>query len=301
MTARALIERRVRGLGSSSVTDLLDVATDRGWLSPRTTRLVKAVAVPVVVVVALLWVAVAVLRSGGLPQPHVYAEFVDPARGSYVDVQLDRSASSYGTFSAMLPGEGRVWPKARVSATTGSGSVTLLRYDGVGYRDPNRHAGVDPTGPPAPGAMPIQVVPLRLAAQVDTAAHTAVVDVWVDGVHHRVGPAGQPGGADSVASDFLTGVRMGDWEGVYALESAAMRNGSKLREFSSAMSGAGGASRITRAVATGPLTHTRTDAGVSYAQVPVALAYRSDQGTTSMHATLVLVVDGGSWKVLSLE
>ena len=61
-------------------------------------------------IAVLLLLVTAVYRAGGAAAPSAYAEFVDPSSGSYLDVQLDSSRTSYGAFSAVVPGLGRVWP-----------------------------------------------------------------------------------------------------------------------------------------------------------------------------------------------
>src|SRR4051812_18420931 len=116
------------------MAELLDVATRRGWIHPGTARAMKIAGVPVLVLGALVWLVVAVLRGGGTGPPPVYAEFVDASSSSYLDVQLDRSKTSYGALSAVVPGEGRVWPAARVEARQRNPRVVELHYEGVGYR-----------------------------------------------------------------------------------------------------------------------------------------------------------------------
>ena len=100
-------------LPRAGAAELLDVATRRGWVDARTARVARTAGVPLVVLVVLVWLVVSVLRAGGAAEPPVFAEFVDPATSSYIDVQLDDTTKSYGTFSALLPGQGRDRPIQR--------------------------------------------------------------------------------------------------------------------------------------------------------------------------------------------
>jgi len=287
-------------LPRAGAAELLDVATRRGWVDARTARVARTAGVPLVVLVVLVWLVVSVLRAGGASQPPVFAEFVDPASSSYLDVQLDSSTNSYGSFSALLPGQGRVWPKGRVQTQQRDGGVLELRYDGPGYQDPNAQPGGGddaPVGQPPPP----QVVPVRLVGQVDAARHVASVDVWVNGERHRIASSGQVSGAEGVVEDFLTAVRTGNWNKLYAIESPYMRNGSKRATFVTDLSNGGAVTTISDARTTGPTVRSTTDAGVSYARTPIRLTYGDGAGATHVEATLVLAVDSGSWKVLGIE
>jgi hypothetical protein len=291
-------------LPRAGAAELLDVATRRGWIDARTARVARTTGVPVVVLVVLVWLVVSVLRAGGAGPPPVFAEFVDVSSSSYIDVQLDSSAKSYGTFSAVLPGQGRVWPKGRVQAEQRDGGVVELRYDGPGYQDPNaRPGGVDdaPAGPAGQKPPPPQVVPVRLAGQVDAARHVASVDVWVNGERHRIASSGQVSGAEGVVEDFLVAMRTGNWNKLYTIESPYMRNGSKRATFASDLANGGAVTTITEARTTGPTVRSTTDAGVSYARTPIRLTYGEGAGATKVEAILVLAVDAGSWKVLGIE
>jgi hypothetical protein len=288
-------------LPRAGAAELLDVATRRGWIDARTARVAGTAGVPVVVLVVLVWLVVSVLRAGGAGQPPLFAEFVDPASGSYIDVQLDSSTKSYGSFSALLPGQGRVWPKGRVQTEQRDGGVVELRYDGPGYQDPNAQPGGADEAPAGQRPPPPQVVPVRLAGQVDAARHVASVDVWVDGERHRIASTGQVSGAEGVVEDFLTAMRTGNWNKLYTIESPYMRNGSKRATFVTDLANGGAVTTISDARALGPTVRSATDAGVSYARTPIRLTYGEGAGATKVEATLVLAIDAGSWKVLGIE
>jgi len=283
----------------ASPAELLDAAVRRGWLTPRRARAVAIAGVPVLVLGALAWLVTSVVRTGGAAEPAVFAEFVDPAANSYLDVQLDRSATSFGAFSAVVPGVGRVWPTARVAASPAPGGGVELRYDGAGHRDPQTQPG-DRYEQPRPQSPP-DAVRLRLVGQVDAARHVASVDVWVDGDRHHIGSAGQPSGAQDVVHDFLRAVLARDWDEVYSLETPFMRNGSKRADFVRDMPNAGAVTNVSAARPVGPTTYSRTPAGVVYARTPVRLTYAGGTAMTDVDATVVLVVEGGAWSVLSLE
>jgi hypothetical protein len=260
----------------------------------------KIAAVPVLALGALVWVVVAVFRAGGSGPPQAYAEFVDPSSSSYLDVQLDRRTTSYGTFSAVVPGVGRVWPAARVEARQQNPRVVELRYEGVGYRDPQMRLGSLPGEPPQ-GRSTRQVVQLRLVGQVDAASHVASVDVWVNGDRHHIASAGQVRGAEAVVYDFLAALRTRDWDKLYGIEAAYMRNGIRRGDFVTEMANAGAVTCISGAETIGSTTYSTTQAAVSYARTRIRLTYGTCAATARVDATLVLVVDRGTWKVLSVE
>lgn len=255
---------------------------------------------PVLVLGTLVWLAVTVLRAGGSGPPPAYAEFVDPSSSSYLDVQLDRSSTSYGRFSAVVSGEQRVWPAGHVEAgQQHDGAVVELRYAGVGYREVPVPGGA----PADPGARPIppEKVSLRLVGQVDPARHVASVDVFVNGTGHHIRSPGAVGGANGVVNDFLTALTTRNWDELYRIEAASMRTGVKRNDFLTAMATGGAVTCISRAEAISSTTVSTSPAGISYARTPVRITYGQCAGATSLQTTLVLVVDGGSWKALSLE
>jgi hypothetical protein len=288
-------------LPRAGAAELLDVATRRGWVDARTARAARIAGAPVIVLVVLVWLVVSVLRAGGAGQPPVFAEFVDASNSSYLDVQLDSSTKSYGSFSALLPGQGRVWPKGRVQTQQRDDGVVELRYDGSGYQDPNAQPGAGEEAPAGFRPPPPEVVPVRLAGQVDPARHVATVDVWVNGERHRIASAGQVSGAEGVVEDFLTAMRTGNWNKLYTIESSYMRNGSKRGTFVTDLSNGGAVTTISDARTVGPTERTTTDAGISYARTPIRLTYGEGAEATKVEATLVLAVDAGSWKVLGVE
>jgi hypothetical protein len=261
---------------------------------------VKIAGVPVLALGALVWLVVAVLRGGGTGPPPVYAEFVDPSSSSYLDVQLDRSTTSYGAFSAVLPGEGRIWPAARVEARQRNPPLVELHYQGAGYRDPQAQPGGLPEDP-SQRQPPPQVVQVRLVGQVDAAGHSASVDVWVNGARHHIGSPGQVRGAEEVVDDFLAALQTRDWDKLYNIEAGYAHTGTKRSDFVTEMADAGAVTCISGAETTGSTTYSTTQAGVSYARTPIRLTYGPCAATARVDAALVLVVDGGTWKVLSLQ
>jgi hypothetical protein len=96
-------------------------------------------------------------------------------------------------------------------------------------------------------------------------------------------------------------MRTGDWNRLYDVESSYMRNGSKRPDFVTELSNGGAVTTISDARTVGPSEYSTTDAGVSYLRTPIRLTYGDGPGATKVHATLVLAVDAGSWKVLGLE
>jgi hypothetical protein len=267
---------------------------------PRAERVLRVAGVPLIVVGVLAWLAVTVLRAGSAGDPAAYAEYVDPATGSYIDVQLDDASPTFGTFSVVVPGAGRVWPvpDADVDTSRGPGGTVELRYDGPGLRDPQVQPRV-PYDPPREQTEP-QEVQLRLAAQVDTERQVATVEVWVDGDRQRLQGSAPLTGARPVVEDFLEAVRAGDWDRVYTLESMFMRNGSKRGDFVVNLANAGAITSVSAARPTGE-TEYSTRAGASYARTPIRLTYGTGPDAPSVDATLVLALTGGRWSVLSVE
>jgi hypothetical protein len=237
-------------------------------------------------------VLVAEVRYGDTAQPQPTAEFVSASGNSYLDVQLNASDRSFGSFSARVRGEGRVWPADPVEATRTSAGGVELHYDGMGYLDAGPRA--DGTRPPR------QLVRLLLDGQVGMTDHTASVDLWVDGTHLTIVSPGETIGAEAVVSQFLAAVSTHDWTWVYALSDRYMRNGVPLTEFVTNV-GAGAASRITEVTPVGPLTHSTSKTGASFARIPIRLTYGTGTATTTVRAVLVLVLDGGAWRVFSVQ
>lgn len=277
--------------------ELLDAAVGRGWIRSDRARLLRVAGAPVLVVAVLLWLAVAVFRAGGAADPSAYAEFVDPSTGAYLDVQLDTSKTSFGAFSAVVEGEGRVWPEDPVETADAADGIVELRYDGAGLADRRVEPGGRNDQRRAQEPAPVR---LRLVGQVDPGRHAASVDVWVNGRQHHIASAGQPDGAQAVVDGFLTALRTQDWNTLYSLETASMRNGSKRGDLVTGLTNGGVITEITGARATGPTVFTDRG-GTTYGRTPVRLTYGSGPDRTMVDASLVVVVDGGSWGVLTLE
>jgi len=261
---------------------------------------VEIAAVPVLVLGALVWLVLILFRTGGVGPPPVYAEFIDPSSNSYLDVQLNRAMTSYGAFSAVLRGEGRVWPGGRVDATQHDGRVVELRDEGVGYRDPR----VQPSGQPVDpqdSRRPHQTVQLRVVGQVDPTSHTASVDLVVNGATHHIASVGGVGDAGEVVDDYLGALVTQNWNQLYRLETPSMRMWNTRKDYLAAMTNGGAVTCIRHAEAINSTTYDTTPAGVSFARTPIRLSYGPCASSTRLEATLVLVVDGGSWKALSLE
>lgn len=279
-------------------TQLLDAAVRKGWIGPAGARAVGLAGVPVLVLAVLVWLVITVFRAGGAGAPAPNAEFVDGANGSYLDVRLDTSKQNYGSFAAVISGQGRVWPKGRVSASQGSGDAIELRYEGDGLRDPRVKPG-SRDEPSRPLKRP-QAVRLRLAGQLNPARHIALIDVWVNDEEYRITSAGEPRGAQAVVDDFLQAIRTHDWQTLYGVETSYMHNGSTRAQFVSAMPNAGVITTATAARATGPTTFYDRS-GASLARTPIRLTYGRGRDATSTDATVVCAVADGAWGVLTLE
>ena len=269
------------------------------WTGSRRADAIRIAAVPVLVLGVLLWMVVAVLRAGSSNGPLLYAEFVDPAGSAYLDVQLAEEATSYGAVSAVVPRQGRVWPVTRVAITPLPSGEVQLSYDGAGYRD--RQVRADTRDEKVPPRKSTDRIQLRLSGRVDPARHTATVDLWVDGAPSRIRSTGIPAGAQYLVDEFLTAVRGRNWNAVYDMETASMRNGSKRGTFVTDMANAGVITTLRAARTTGPTTFSTSAAGVSLARTPIRMTYADGATTTSVDATLVLAVDGGSWGIQAVE
>jgi hypothetical protein len=184
-----------------------------------------------------------------------------------------------------------------VDATPRDEGVVDLRYEGVGYQD---LVATPPEDSPQPRPKP-QKVHLRLAGHVDAGRHVSSVDLAVNGDRHHIASAGQVSGAQAVVDDFLEAAVTPDWNKLYSIEAGYTHNGAKRSDFVTGMANDGAVTCIRKAEATGPMTYDNTPAGVSYARTPIRLSYGSCTAIPRVDTTLVLVVDGGSWKLLSLE
>jgi hypothetical protein len=259
---------------------------------------VRVRVVPALVLVALAALVLTVLRAGGAAPPSAYAEFVDTSGRSYIDVQLNAEATSYGAFAAVLPAEGRVWPTERVDVQQGPGDMLTVRYDGEGKRDPGVQPGMrymPKKTDPAP-----ETVALRLSGQVDPAGERAEVDVWVDGVQHRISAQRRPDGDQAALQQLLRALSTQDFDRLYTLSSAGMRNGSTRSSYTTDLANAGVINDVTAARATGPTTYT-VRYGTRYARTPVRFTYGSGADARDVDATLVLVLADGTWSLLTVE
>ena len=273
-------------------------AARRLRLEPAAARVVRVRVVPALVLLALVGIVLSVLRAGGAAPPSAYAEFVDRAGTSYVDVQLNPAATSYGAFAAVLPGEGRVWPTERVTVEQGPGGMLTLQYDGEGERDPRVQPG-QRYMPKKTDPEPV-TIGLRLSGQVDPAGERAEVDIWVDGARHRISADGRPGGDQAALQQLLRALSTQDFDALYTLSSSSMRNGSTRADYVPALRNAGVINDITAARATAPTTRT-VRYGSEYARTPVRLTYGSGADARDLDATLVLVLADGTWSLLTVE
>ncbi len=273
-------------------------AARRLRLEPAAARVLRVRVVPALVLVALVGLVLTVLQAGGAAPPSAYAEFVDRTGRSYLDVQLNPDATSYGAFAAVLPGEGRVWPTERVSVQQGPGDMVTLQYDGEGKRD----AGVQPGMrymPKRTDPKPEEVA-LRLVGQVDPAGERADVEIWVDGVRHELTADRRPGGDQVALQQLLRALATQDFDTLYTLSSAGMRNGSTRSSYTRDLANAGVINDVTAARATAPTTYT-VRYGTRYARTPLRLTYGSGADATDVDATLVLVLADGTWSLLTVE
>ena len=253
---------------------------------------------PALVLVALVGLVLTVLRAGGAAPPTAYAEFVDRAGTSYIDVQLNSEATSYGAFAAVLPGEGRVWPTERVKVQQGPGDMLTLQYDGEGLRDARVQPGLcymPKKADPAP-----EEVALRLTGQVDPGGERAELSVWVDGVPHRVSTDRRPGGDQDALQRLLRALSTQDFDTLYTLSSTGMRNGSTRSDYTTALPNAGVINDVTAARATAPSSST-VKHGTRYVRTPIRLTYGSGADARDVDATLVLVLADGTWSLLTVE
>ncbi len=273
-------------------------AARRLRLQPAAARVVRVRVVPALVLVALAALVFSVLRAGGAAPPSAYAEFVDSSGRSYIDVQLNDEASSYGAFAAVLPGSGRVWPTERVTVQQGPGDMLTIRYDGEGKRDPRVQPGMRYM--PRRTDPPPDVVGLRLAGQVDPAGERAEVDVWVDGVQHRIVSQRRPDGDQAALQQVLRALSTQDFDTLYTLSSAGMRNGSTRASWTKDLANGGVINDVTAVRATAPTTSTVRH-GTRYARTPVRFTYGSGADARDVDATLVLVLADGTWSLLTVE
>ena len=175
-----------------------------------------------------------------------------------------------------------------------------LHYDGVGHLDPRPR----PSNDDEPGVRRVsEKVRLRLTGSVDPDRHTASVDLQVNNdAPLHIESSGRPGGADAVVDEFVSAVRHRDWNALYDVETVSMHNGSSRKDLVTAMPYAGAITNVRGIRTTGP-TRVSSSAGVSYARTPIRLIYTTgaDATPTTLDATLVLVLDGGTWAVLGVE
>ena len=116
-------------------------------------------------------------------------------------------------------------------------------------------------------------------------------------VHLDAAAASTPKSATLAANAYLAALRAGQWTALYQMSDADLRAGVTESDFAKGMATAPGSTGIVDAKAETP-TVTTSAAGVTYANVTIHLAY---SGAPAKDGTLVLVMNGTDWKVLTVK
>jgi hypothetical protein len=285
-------------------------------------------------------VVTAVLAAAGLltftagsgsaedPPTDLSNAFHDSRQGSTLRIQLDTTASNFGAFTLALPGNGLVWPdtlgsakvvtSAAQLASSAAGSkangfqlncpgttsqlpfvkghkVFWLSYDGTGSIDAGAQLdtefGVNNVATGSAAA----VSSLHLCGVADATSGYALVGVAVDKVIKLIAAVPLALPPASVVQQYLTAVTKSDWATLYTISDTSLRKSLTQSDFVAAMKADG--TTVSQAQVTGPTSTLTTTAGVTYARTPI----RTTSAGTSTDGTLVLILDSGAWKVLTVE
>lgn len=235
--------------------------------------------------------------SAATPSAQMSGGFLDRTNGDYLRVELG-DATDQGAFVLAIPGVGLIWPHGQATVTVESDHSIQLRYDGAGSQDPT--ATLDPEfGVRYQQQGPGQDATVRLIGQIDPSHGTGSVEAWVNGKHVHVGAAAAstPTSATVAGNAYLAALRAGQWTALYQMSDADLRAGVTESDFAKGMATAPGTTGIVDAVAGTP-TVTTSAAGVTYANVPIHLAY---SGAPAKDGTLVLIMNGTDWKVFTVK
>lgn len=223
--------------------------------------------------------------------------YMDKDNGDYLRIAL--SGSMAGEFAVAVPGTGLVWPNsAPATVSVNSDHSYSVRYNGAALKDPD--AVLDPEF----GARYQQVgqgqpVTLKVIGQIDPTHNTASVEIWIDGAHVHLGSIPLPGAtaATAVATAYLAALKDKNWDAAYALFDSDLRGAISAKDFSAKMAATVPAQGVVSGTQGTPAIGTTPD-GINYAKVPLQLTF-ADGSTQS--GTVELVVNGGSWKILTVK
>jgi hypothetical protein len=229
------------------------------------------------------------------PQSSLISGFMDHTSSDYLRIQLDSSAADYGQFVVALPGAGLAWSAQPAAVTVESDHSDQLRYDGPGFLDPNAILDTE-FGIAYQEQGPATSTPIRLIGQIDPAHGTGSIEAWVGGQHYHFASLAVPQDADSTAAAVLAAIKAEDWPTLYSLADTSLRNAMTVQQFTRQVSGEFGGGQVTDAQQTGPISYTTSSAGTSYASVPATFTVTHDGQTQTVSATVVLILDGGSWR-----
>jgi hypothetical protein len=152
---------------------------------------------------------------------------------------------------------------------------------------------------PADGgaALPASV---RMEGEINTAHHTASINVWTDGVHYHLGAvAPNVADAQNVAQQVLTATIAQNWHTVYLLLAPEITANLTEADFTGRRAG-GSAPRVLSGNLVGQGQVTVDASGVAHFGQPVSLLVQMPGGDTrSTTSTLYLTLEDGVWHFLT--
>ena len=241
-------------------------------------------------------------RAIGAPPPPsaMTGGFQDRSNGAYLRIQLDSSAPDYGAFVVALPHVGLIWPPSPATVSPVSSHSTQLRYDAAGFLQAEAQLDTE-FGVNYQPAGPVQDIALRVIGQVDPDHKTGSIELWVNGTHYHLGVLDTPHTADLTVSAYLAAVSASDWAGLYAITDSSAKNSLTESDFVQTMSAAAAGQTFANGQASGAIDYTISAAGVGYATVSFRLTVIENGNSSTQAGKLVLIFDGGQWRVLSVD
>jgi len=152
---------------------------------------------------------------------------------------------------------------------------------------------------PLDGGQP-SVTAVRMEGELDTAHHTASVNIWIGDAKYRILTAkADAAAAQRVAQQSLDATTRHDWSALYDLLSKDIQAAVTPADFSATMSTTD--ITTTKAEANGTGTMRVVGSTTLYRQ-PVTLTVKQKDGTiATYHNNRYLVLEGDEWKLLSTD
>lgn len=227
--------------------------------------------------------------------------FIDQERGTYLIVYLDQSEPHAGEFTYAVPGLGLFTGTMPATVEVKSHTSVIVRYDGAGTLD--RDAKLDPvlalwtqsSGESEP-------VSLRLEAHINPERLTTSAQLWYAGQMYKLNSKEIPHNADAALATIADAYNRQDWSTLYHYGYRRLQAGMTEAEFVTwVTSGLQAQGRVVRAQVASDVVYQTSKGGYHVAVGKIALTLSQDGVETTTTMNVVLVMDGGAWRWMTLD